>query len=105
MSQLDRKKFGKVSGFQNADPSLVLVNSKGDLVCATTGTGNKRDTYLMCSSLKEGDYFLFTYMPLNELNKSYNVTCYGVAKCGFDIATNNNVLKETCKYIINKKID
>ena len=44
-------------------------------------------------------------MPLNELNKSYNVTVYGVAKCGFDIAQNNNVLKDTCKYIIKKSID
>ena len=59
----------------------------------------------MCSNLKEGDYFLFTQMPLNELNKSYNVTVYGVAKCGFDIVQNNSVLKETCKYIINKSID
>jgi hypothetical protein len=81
---MDRKKFGKVSGFANQDPGLVLVKSKGEIVCAINGSGGERDTYLECT-LKEGDYFLFTHMPLNELNKSYNVTCYGIAKCGFEI--------------------
>ena len=97
--------FGSKSGYTYQDACLLLAKNSGEIVSCVSDQGCIRDTYLECT-LKEGEYNLFTHLPLHEplLCKSYFLTCYGVSKPSMEPSPNENALKEVCKHIIDKKV-